>query len=115
MGVLMKASTHWWYQRLSAFMLMALLPWLAMNTLNTGPHYWVDYFSNPFAVMGLILIYLSALYHMYLGMIVILEDYVPNQKIRTFLIHWSKIKILVLLVFGFVCFVRLIFNGAVHA
>jgi succinate dehydrogenase hydrophobic membrane anchor protein len=110
----MKAVSDWWSQRLTAFILLMLLPWLALNTINTGPHYWVTYFTNPFAVMGLILIFFSALYHVYLGTIVILEDYVSNVKIRTCLIQWMKIKIFVTVVFSVVCFIRLIVLGVHH-
>ncbi|MBP9752709.1 MAG: succinate dehydrogenase, hydrophobic membrane anchor protein [Proteobacteria bacterium] len=107
----MKANIHWLDQRISAGLLFFLLPWFAINVVNTSPEYWIRYFSKSLSVMALILITLSALYHMYLGIQIILEDYVPHLKLRNFLNHFMKVKIFILLVFSFVCFVRLIVIG----
>jgi succinate dehydrogenase / fumarate reductase membrane anchor subunit len=107
----MKAVSHWWHQRLSALVLLILFPWFAINIMNTTPEYWMRYFSKPLPVMGLLMMYLSGLYHMFLGLTVVLEDYIANLKVRTPLIQLMKIKIFALLVFGFVCFIRLIVIG----
>ncbi|CAO5682654.1 MAG: hypothetical protein HEEMFOPI_00774 [Holosporales bacterium] len=107
----MKAHTHWWHQRISAGLLLILLPWFAINAINTTAEYWIRYFSKPFPVMGLILITLSALYHMYLGIQIVLEDYVSSLKGRIGLLYFMKVKILILLVFSCVCFIKLIVIG----
>lgn len=84
----MKSSTkHWTFQRLSAILLIPLSFWLINflhlcfqeNYLETSE--WLTSSLNQCSVTAWFLI---VFYHAALGIQVVLEDYVSNQKIQRF-------------------------------
>jgi len=111
--IIMKPVTHWRHQRISAILLLFLVPWLFF-TLICMPNYHFDvlsYFSKPSPATGLMLLVLSGVYHFVLGLTMVVEDYVLHSKMRQIIIQTLNAFGLVAVVFGFVCIVQIIASG----
>lgn len=78
----MKASTHWFYQRVSAALLFFLLPWFAFSLVGKSYVEMVAYFKMDFSQIGLFLLMLISIFHARMGIDVVLDDYVYNEKQR---------------------------------
>jgi len=76
---------HWWAQRFSAILLIALTVWLvwSLTTLVGADHVAAAAFlSHPFHAGMAILFVVVGLYHGVLGVQVIIEDYVHHRIIE---------------------------------
>lgn len=88
-----KGVHHWLIQRITAVLLIPLSLWAAAVFLThlTAPYsasqQWL---SSPFIKSAVIVFTATMFYHGYLGIQVILEDYIPNEKTRTYLIYFTK-------------------------
>jgi succinate dehydrogenase / fumarate reductase membrane anchor subunit len=88
LGSAKDGAEHWWWQRLSAIALVPLGLWLAISllTLDDFAHAsaiaWVQ---RPTTGILLTLTVLTVSYHSYLGVQVVIEDYVhtPLLKVAT--------------------------------
>lgn len=94
LGSAKEGSHHWWVQRLTALVLVPLSLWFVCSLVcisNDGYQAAVDWISNPINTV-LLIIFLSALYyHAYLGVQVVIEDYIESE--------WQKITSLILVRF----------------
>lgn len=80
----MKSGTqHWWIQRLSAVLLIALSYWLlaflwiCLHSTYFETSQWL---TNPINVMGLLSWVLVVCYHASIGLQVVIEDYISRGK-----------------------------------
>jgi succinate dehydrogenase / fumarate reductase membrane anchor subunit len=85
LGTAKGAAEHWWYQRLTAVALVPLALWFAVG-LATLPDFsyaavagWVH---RPVTSILLILFVGAAAYHSFLGVQVVVEDYVTGKGSR---------------------------------
>lgn len=108
----MRALTHWKHQRISAVLLLFLLPWFFFGRNFGNPYRCVESFSSVWGLTGLTLLALSLLYHFTLGVIMVVEDYIASLKWRAFLVNMAYLLAFVLCVFTFVCIVKIAANGA---
>ena len=74
---------HWWLQRVTAIALALLGPWFAISLLMqpkldyVHAHAWLASLANAV----LMLLFVPALvYHSWLGVVVVIEDYVPAKS-----------------------------------
>ncbi len=75
-------SHHWWLQRVSAVALVPLGAWfvVALALLPDGSYFTVRaWLAQPLHAVLMALLVLAAAYHSWLGVTVIIEDYVPHQ------------------------------------
>lgn len=86
LGSARSGAEHWWAQRVSAIALVPLTVWfvvsmLALGTLRHADV--IDFLGRPLNGFLTLLLVLSLAYHSYLGISVVIEDYVhaPAAKI----------------------------------
>jgi succinate dehydrogenase / fumarate reductase membrane anchor subunit len=74
---------HFWHQRLTAVALVPLTAWFvwAVARYAGAPHAEVAAFlGNPFNATAMLLFVIAGLYHMVLGVQVIIEDYIHRES-----------------------------------
>ena len=82
LGTASGAAEHWWLQRLTAVALLVLGVWGAIELVllpdfsYATVHAWVH---RPYSAVMLILFVLAVGYHSYLGVQVVIEDYVASK------------------------------------
>lgn len=92
-GAAAEGTGHFVGQRVSAIALLFVATWFVLSAALTmdGPTYLaaIDFISQPFNAVGLILLIMVALYHMRLGMGEVVNDYVhkPFAKIALLLLN----------------------------
>lgn len=85
LGSAKEGAHHWWIQRLTSIALIPLTIWLAVS-IAAFPH--VDFntvqgwISSPVNCVLLMLLLVVLLYHLNLGLQVIIEDYVHAQWLK---------------------------------
>lgn len=88
-------TSHWWAQRVSAVALVPLTLWFAVSVLQLSRADYpavIDWLHTPWVAVLLALFLLTVFYHAYLGLQVVLEDYVH--------LEWLKIASLLLIKFA---------------
>jgi succinate dehydrogenase / fumarate reductase membrane anchor subunit len=107
----MKSFTHHYVlQRITACLLLALVPWFLWNLFNLRD---VEYqvivknFGNPYSAALLFVMLISGFYHGYLGIQTICLDYLPNPKMRTVISFMVGTMFIFLSVLGTFCLIRL--------
>lgn len=90
LGSAKEGSGHWWVQRLTAVALVPLGLWFvfAVLGLDHGQHEIIRaWIAEPWHAVLLILLVLVLVYHSYLGLQVVIEDYVTGgAKIASLII-----------------------------
>ena len=94
LGTASGAGEHWWMQRLTAVALLPLGLWLAISLARLpGFDYAtvVQWVQRPVTSILLILTVLAVGYHSYLGLQVIVEDYVHAKALKVLAIMGSAL------------------------
>lgn len=92
-GAAAEGTGHFVGQRVSAIALLFLGGWFVLSAALTmdGPTYLaaIDFISQPFNAVGVILLVMVSLYHMRIGMGEVINDYVhkPFGKITLLLLN----------------------------
>lgn len=91
LGTAKDGTSHWWGQRISAVALLFLGLWFAISlaTMSGFNHAEaVTFIGRPINSILLLLLSLSLAYHSYLGLQVVIEDYVhtPGTKLVALLL-----------------------------
>lgn len=92
LGSAREGTEHFWRQRLTAVAnvpLMLFFLGLLISLNGAGYSETRAALSNPFAGLVLILVIVSALYHMRLGMQVIIEDYIHGELLKVIMIMFN--------------------------
>jgi len=106
---------HWWVQRVSALALIPLSLWFVislMTQLGNADRVGVaDWFESPFHALLTLTFLLTGLFHMRLGMQVIVEDYVHKKCMKTALLLLNTYGSLALMALAFISICKLHFVG----
>jgi succinate dehydrogenase / fumarate reductase membrane anchor subunit len=81
LGSAKEGTHHWWQQRLSALALVPLSLWfVASLALMAGADHaaMVAWVGNPLVAVLLLALIFATFHHVYIGMQVVIEDYVHN-------------------------------------
>ncbi len=95
----MKATQHWWMQRLTAILLLPLSYWLVTFlrlALNANYFEMLEWLALPFNKIALISWFLIVCFHATIGLQVVLEDYVSHRSYR-FTAIWTVHSIFAIL------------------
>ena len=85
LGTAKDGTDHWWGQRVSGVALVLLGAWfvVALVGLPSLEHYAVvDFIGRPINTVLLALLCLTVAYHSYLGVQVVIEDYVHSHGLK---------------------------------
>ena len=88
------AGEHWWMQRLTAVALLLLGIWAAVELLLLPDFSYgtvLAWVHRPYSAVMLILFVLAVGYHSYLGVQVVIEDYVPSKAARVVAVMGSSL------------------------
>jgi succinate dehydrogenase / fumarate reductase membrane anchor subunit len=94
LGTASGAAEHWWLQRLTAVALAVLGVWVAIEAVLLPDfsyrtvYAWVH---RPYSAVMLILFVLAVGYHSYLGVQVVIEDYVASKGAKVATIMGSSL------------------------
>jgi succinate dehydrogenase / fumarate reductase membrane anchor subunit len=106
-------AEHWWLQRLSAAALVVLGLWLAIALASLDDYTFatmVEWINRPVVSILLILTVLTASYHSYLGVQVVLEDYVHSAGLKTVSLMLSTVAHFALAIAGIYSIARIAFG-----
>jgi succinate dehydrogenase / fumarate reductase membrane anchor subunit len=85
LGSAKAGAEHWWMQRLTAVALLPLGLWFAINVLLLEDFAYatvVDWVQRPLTSIMLILTVLAVSYHSFLGVQVVIEDYLHTTILK---------------------------------
>jgi succinate dehydrogenase / fumarate reductase membrane anchor subunit len=94
------AVAHWWHQRLTAVALILLGLWFALSLIIVDPRSQAEllaWIGHPATAILLGLLALAGTYHSWLGVQVVLEDYVPDAGQLRFSLALSLVAHVVVL------------------
>ena len=87
LGSAKEGSDHWWWQRLTALLLVPLSLWFVASIwwlIIGGATYeaFQDWLSGPVAAILMLLFVGMMFYHLKLGLQVVVEDYVHRKAVK---------------------------------
>ncbi len=85
LGSAQSGVSHWWWQRVTAILLVVLVPWLIgllVSLLGTDLEAARVAIARPWNVIALAAFVVAAFWHAKLGMQVVIEDYVHTRWIE---------------------------------
>ncbi len=77
---------HWWLQRLSSIALLPLTAWFVIALLTLPNLRWASvhgFLARPVSAVLLLLLVPAAAHHSWLGVAVVVEDYVHGRRLKT--------------------------------
>jgi succinate dehydrogenase / fumarate reductase membrane anchor subunit len=114
LGPASEGAAHWWMQRLTAVALVPLTLWFGFSVAAlSGADYaaLVSWIRLPAVSVFLIVLIIAALYHMQLGLKVIVEDYVHVKWLNLLLIIGVDLLSMVLIVAGILSVLKIVLGA----
>ena len=115
LGSAKEGVNHWWAQRMTALALVPLAVWFVISLLGmTGADHaavkaWV---GSPVVAALLILLIAATFYHAYLGLQVVIEDYVHSEAWKLFALLAVKGAAWLLAILGVISVLVLLLGDA---
>ena len=114
LGSAKDGTSHWWAQRVTAVALIPLSIWFVFSVIHllgidrVGLKTWLNA-PGSFVLMALFSI--ALFYHMQLGVQVVIEDYVHNEKNKVILLVFNKLLAVFLVVSSITSLMKIAFGG----
>lgn len=105
---------HWWNQRISAIALIPLSLWFGFSLLLLpGANYTevVDWIRLPWNAVLLISFIVSSFYHAFLGVQVVVEDYIHIEWLKIGSILATKLLLMFLALLSVVAVLKVVLSG----
>ncbi len=115
LGSAKEGTAHWWGQRLSAIALVPLTIWFVASVaaLAGADHQTLrDWVASPLVASILILLIVATFYHAYLGLQVVIEDYVHGEAAKIAGLIVIKGASILLAVIGVLSVLTLLFGAS---
>lgn len=115
LGSAREGVQHWWLQRLSALPLIPLGFWFVISMIglarNSQPYQIRDWVAHPLHAWPLLFFLLLGFYHGYLGIKVIIEDYVHNKAVKLLAMLFTMLIATLFSVLSFVAIFNIATQG----
>jgi succinate dehydrogenase / fumarate reductase membrane anchor subunit len=114
LGSAKEGVQHWWAQRLSALALIPLMLWFCASLiahLGAGRGAVLRWLGAPLPAILMLLLLLTGFYHQYLGVQVVIEDYVENEWARLALVVLNRFVAVLLSVAAIFAVLRIALGG----
>lgn len=114
LGSAREGTEHFWRQRLTAVANVPLVLFfvgLLVSLNGAGFAETRAVLANPLVALTLLLVLLSALYHMRLGMQVVIEDYIHGELLKVVLIMFNTFFAVAVGVASAFALIRIAFGG----
>jgi succinate dehydrogenase / fumarate reductase membrane anchor subunit len=114
LGSAKEGVAHWWAQRVTAVALIPLVLWfVAALVALTGADrsMVVAWLREPFPAIVTVLLLIAGLYHMSLGIQVVIEDYIHNEATKISAIVLNKLLAFAIAAAGIFAVLRIAFQG----
>ena len=114
LGSSKNGTSHWWAQRVTAVALIPLSIWFVFSVIHllgidrVGLKTWLNA-PGSFVLMALFSI--ALFYHMQLGVQVVIEDYVHDEKNKVILLVFNKLLAVFLVVSSITALMKIAFGG----
>ncbi len=85
LGSARAGSHHWWAQRLTALALAPLTIWFIFSVIHlsgTSHQAVIDWLSAPLTLCLMIVLVGATFHHLQLGVQVVIEDYVHDERVK---------------------------------
>jgi succinate dehydrogenase / fumarate reductase membrane anchor subunit len=116
LGSARDGTAHWWAQRLTSLALIPLTVWFVASiaALAGADHaVFVQWIASPVVAILMILLIAVTFHHAYLGLQVIVEDYVHSEAVKVGLIIGFKGLAIVLAVASIVAVLRIALGAGI--
>lgn len=114
LGAAKEGTHHWWRQRLTAGLNIALMAWLLLSLARLGGYDYASvksWLSSAWVAVPMALLILNVFYHFRLGLQVVIEDY-QHDETRVVLMVLLNIYTVVLGATAVFAVLKLAFTGA---
>ena len=114
LGSAKDGTSHWWAQRVTAVALIPLSIWFVFSVIHlvgidrVGLKTWLN---APGSFVLMVLFSIALFYHMQLGVQVVIEDYVHNEKNKVVLLVFNKLLAVFLVVSSITSLMKIAFGG----
>lgn len=110
LGSARAGSHHWWAQRLTAMALVPLTLWFIFSVIHlSGASHQIviDWLSSPFTLAPMLVLIVATFHHLQLGVQVVIEDYVHDERIKMAAILAVKALSVLLALICIVCVLKI--------
>lgn len=113
LGSARSGVAHFWAQRVTAVALVPLVTWLVVSLVSlTGADYATarDFFSAPLVSVLMLFVIVGGLYHLKLGLQVVIEDYVHSESTKLALLMLNNFFCIAMGLVGAFAMLKLAFS-----
>ena len=114
LGTAKDGTGHWWGQRVSAIALALLGCWFAISLATMSSFDYaasVSFIGKPFNSVLLVLLAVTMAYHSFLGLQVVIEDYVHSAGLKVMALIASRFAHIVLAVAAIFAILKIGFSA----